>query len=270
MTFSPKLALQLGFDPKLKISVGSVSNHPANLFLGFPHQILIYCDIVEQQFIGDTCAPLLRMVNMETRKYVYGSQKLISFDSPHYVPLMRREFDNIEIDLRDDAGNRIPFEFGTSFNQAGKGISNVYSGVEYQRGHGIGSFLGGIFRSALPILSRGAKAVGKEILRTGVHLLGDVAQNKPIRESVLRRVDEAGDNLKRKAVDSIDKLMKGAGYKKRRIANRGHSSLVSPRGKKPHRKRKPKKGKKKSKKKGKNIKRKVRRQSVKRELDIFD
>ncbi|KAG8235182.1 hypothetical protein J437_LFUL015488 [Ladona fulva] len=148
-------------------------------------------------------------------------------------------------------------------NQAGKRISNVYRGIEYQRGHGIGSFLGGIFRSALPILSRGAKAVGKEILRTGVHLLGDVAQNKPIRESVLRRVDEAGDNLKRKAVDSIDKLMKGAGYKKRRIVNRGHSSSVSPRRRKPQRKRKPQKGKKKSKRKGKNIKRKVRRQSMK-------
>ncbi|KAG8229450.1 hypothetical protein J437_LFUL005555 [Ladona fulva] len=226
MTFSPRLALQLGFDPKLQISVGSVSNHPANLFLGFHHQMMIYCDIVEQQLIGDTCAPLLRIVYMDTRKYIYGSQKLISFDSPHYY-----------------------YE-----NQAGMGISSIYRGAEYQRGHGIGSFLGGIFRAGLPILSRGAKAVGKEVLRSGVNLLGDVVQNRPIRESVLRRVDEACDNLKRKAVDSIGKLMKGSGYKKRRI---GHSLSGSQRGRKSQKGRKAKKKVKRSNtKSGETIKRK--------------
>ena len=33
----------------------------------------------------------------------------------------------------------------------------------------IRSFLGGLFRRALPILTRGFKAVGKEALRSGVY-----------------------------------------------------------------------------------------------------
>ncbi|KAG8239653.1 hypothetical protein J437_LFUL019351 [Ladona fulva] len=108
---------------------------------------------------------------------------------------------------------------------AGMGVTNVYDGAHYQRGHGIGSFLGGIFRAALPILSKGAKAIGEETMHTGFNLMRDVAQNKPIRDSVLRRLDEAGDNLKRKAVNSIGELMKGSGYKKRRIVNRGSPVL---------------------------------------------
>ena len=54
------------------------------------------------------------------------------------------------------------------------GIPHVYIGLSYQRGHGIGSFLGGLFRRVLPLLSRGAKAVGKETLRAGVNMAGDI------------------------------------------------------------------------------------------------
>ncbi|KAG8229656.1 hypothetical protein J437_LFUL008588 [Ladona fulva] len=116
------------------------------------------------------------------------------------------------------------------------------------------------------------------VLRTGVNLLGDVVQNRPIPESVLRHVDEASDNLKRKAVDSIGKLMKGSGYKKPRVVNRRHSSAESQRRKKPKKRKKVKskrKVKRISSKNGKTIRKKVRRQSVKRdecaksELDLF-
>ena len=57
------------------------------------------------------------------------------------------------------------------------GINRVYIGTPYQRGSGIGSFLGGLFRSILPIFTRGAKAVGKEAWRTGMNVLSDVALN---------------------------------------------------------------------------------------------
>ena len=62
-------------------------------------------------------------------------------------------------------------------NQVGSDgvIENFYQGSPYQRGHGIGSFLGGLFRRALSILSRGLKAVGKEALRSEVRVSDDVA-----------------------------------------------------------------------------------------------
>ena len=41
-------------------------------------------------------------------------------------------------------------------NQAGRGYP-VYVGTRYQRGHGLGSIFGSLFKSAVPLLKRGAK-----------------------------------------------------------------------------------------------------------------
>ena len=84
----------------------------------------------------------------------------------------------------------------------GKGAGHVFISSPYQRGHGgTGSFLAGIFRQVLPLLSRGAKVVGKEALRSGVNVVSDLAQNTPVKESLRNRIRESGLNLKRKAVD---------------------------------------------------------------------
>lgn len=106
------------------------------------------------------------------------------------------------------------------------GISHVYIGTPNQRGHGIGSFLGGLFRRVLPLLKKGAKAVGKEALRTGVNVAGDVLErNIALKDAVRSRVRESGGNLKRKAEDKIDTLMRGGGYKTHKISRSSHSPI---------------------------------------------
>lgn len=97
-------------------------------------------------------------------------------------------------------------------HQAGSGVGVVFKGSPYQRGHGIGSFLGGLFRSVLPLLSSGAKAIGKEALTAGVGLLTDMANSRPMEESIKGRLKNANSNLKRKADEKIDRLMSGSGY----------------------------------------------------------
>ncbi|XP_031355183.1 uncharacterized protein F54H12.2-like [Photinus pyralis] len=57
------------------------------------------------------------------------------------------------------------------------------------------------------------RAVGKEALRTGTNVLGDIIEDKPIKEAFQDRIHEAGRNLKRKADEKIDTLMQGSGYK---------------------------------------------------------
>lgn len=101
-------------------------------------------------------------------------------------------------------------------HQAGSGIGIIYKGAPYQRGHGVGSFLGGLFRSVLPLLASGAKAVGKEVLNTGVGLLSDLVNTRPFDESIKTRLKTATSNLKRKADNKIDSLMTGSGYKIKR------------------------------------------------------
>ena len=70
-------------------------------------------------------------------------------------------------------------------NQAGAGglgdlIGPLYKGsFHVQQGHGIGSFLSGLFRIVRPVLVSGAKAVGKEALASGASILSDIASKKP-------------------------------------------------------------------------------------------
>lgn len=101
-------------------------------------------------------------------------------------------------------------------HQAGSGVGVIYKGAAHQRGHGIGSFLGGLFRSVLPLLSSGAKVIGKEALNAGVGLLSDMVHTRPLNESVRNRVKEATSNLKRKSDEKIDQVMSGSGYKSKR------------------------------------------------------
>lgn len=112
--FSPKLSLQLGFDPNTNVLTKTTGKFPANLYLGLPSQLYVYCDIIQPQMVGDVMSPLLRIISLDPATYVYGSNKMHIFSPPHYIPIMRREFDTIEIDIRTNTGEKVPFQFGTS------------------------------------------------------------------------------------------------------------------------------------------------------------
>ena len=94
--------------------------------------------------------------------------------------------------------------------QAGNGIGTVYRGAPYQRGHGIGSFLGGLFKSIMPLIRGGLHTLGQEVFSTGHHVMHDMHQNVPVKEAMRTRLIEAGKNLKRKASDKLERMM-GAG-----------------------------------------------------------
>lgn len=109
------LALQLGFDPnETDLKTNNKSIRPTDLHLGLPHQIYIYCDIVDMQFIGDTVAPLIQTVAVDTTNYTHGSSRSVQFLNPHYVPVLKSSFQSVEMDLRDHTGSPLTFQFGTS------------------------------------------------------------------------------------------------------------------------------------------------------------
>ena len=106
------------------------------------------------------------------------------------------------------------------------GISHVYIGSHNQHGHGIGSFLGGLFRRVLPWLQRGARAVGKDAVRAGMNVPSDVlSKDMNFEDSLRTRARESGKNLKHKAGETIDTLMHGSGYKMGKITRVPHSML---------------------------------------------
>jgi hypothetical protein len=73
--------------------------------------VYIYSDIIEHQFVGDSFSPLLRTVSVPNNLR-YGDTINHNYIQPHYVPVSRNNFDNIEIDIRSDTGDAIHFLTG--------------------------------------------------------------------------------------------------------------------------------------------------------------
>ena len=69
----------------------------------------VYANILEPQIVGNVSAPLLRIVNVEG-KYPNIIDKV--FDFPHYIPVLVKDISDIEIDIKDDLNEYIPFLSG--------------------------------------------------------------------------------------------------------------------------------------------------------------
>jgi hypothetical protein len=89
-------------------------------------------------------------------------------------------------------------------------IGPVYVGSHLvQRGSGIGSFLGSLFRIVRPVLASGAGAVGRETLRAGANIISDIANKSSdtkVKDIISNRVKESTQSL-------VDKLQ-GRGKKR--------------------------------------------------------
>ena len=110
-------------------------------------------------------------------------------------------------------------------NGGGIDVKNVYAGSTYQRGSGIGSFIGAIFRKIAPYLTSGAKAVGKEAVRAGLNLLDDIVNDEvSFKDSVKTRLRESGKNLKRKADKKVSDMIKKHGYKAMTVRRKRQST----------------------------------------------
>ena len=75
------------------------------------HSLFVYCDIIEHNFVGDSFARLLRLVEVPN-KSEYGDTIVLRYDQPHYIPLQTNTIDTIKVDVKDDTGVNIPFNIG--------------------------------------------------------------------------------------------------------------------------------------------------------------
>ena len=74
------------------------------------HSLYVYCDLIEPRVVGDVFAPLLRLVPVSGK---HGDTITVRYENVHYLPLQRKQFSTIEIDIKDHTGKNIPFERGT-------------------------------------------------------------------------------------------------------------------------------------------------------------
>lgn len=103
-----RMSVILGFGGKeTKITKRKDSPYVGDLF-GMT-TIYIYCDIVQPQIVGDINAKLLRCIPVEGKS---GEVITKTFTNIQYVPVQTKSFEDVEILLRSDTGDPVPFESG--------------------------------------------------------------------------------------------------------------------------------------------------------------
>ena len=97
-------------DDKEKAFAG---DYPFDLSAG-KQLIFIYVNIIEYQYVGDTKAPLIRVIDSKQR-LINGSpceiepRHRIVFSNLEYKKLLSKNFQSIEIQLRTETGQLVPF-----------------------------------------------------------------------------------------------------------------------------------------------------------------
>lgn len=148
--------------------------------------------------------------------------------------------------------------------QAGSGFGGVYTSGLYQKGHGIGSFLGGLLRCVFPLLKSGSSTLGTEILKSGANIISDISKNEPVESSIKKRGKETINNLSKIVGDK----MFGSGYKGTSAQKRRHSVTGSRSSKTT--KKKPKLNKKGKKTTSKSKRKSVKKTKPRNKSEIFD
>ena len=117
--------------------------------------------------------------------------------------------------------------------QSGSGLS-VFQGSRGQRGHGLGSMLSGLFRSAVPMIKRGLATFGKHALKTGLEIASDVADGSSFKDSAKARIlPTILPGIKRFADEEIFSKQSGSG--KRRKTTRRRRKVSKKRSSRPGR-----------------------------------
>jgi hypothetical protein len=85
-----------------------------------------------------------------------------------------------------------------------------------QSGNGLGGILRKLFRSAVPFLICGGKAVGRQALKTGVAIGEDVLSGKNVKTASTNRLREAVGSMTEKAISHAQSNMQsGRGIKRK-------------------------------------------------------
>ena len=73
------------------------------------YALYVYTDIIQPGLVGNALVPLLRIVPIKGK---VGDTVHHCFENPHYQPLCVKQFQTVEIDIRDDTGQPVSFERG--------------------------------------------------------------------------------------------------------------------------------------------------------------
>ncbi|GFS77867.1 uncharacterized protein F54H12.2 [Trichonephila clavipes] len=165
----------------------------------------VYSDLISPQIVGDTQAPLLRIVRTKGKDGETISQY---YDRPQYLPLVRHSFQTIQSELRLNSGDFVPFERG----QIGSGLTH-YKGINFQRRVMESEEYFVDCLEQLYLFSKGGKTIGKEVLMTGVVLPLMYCQEKILKSCKNKKQRKWKKKLAQKAIDRVQSMVGKGQYK---------------------------------------------------------
>jgi hypothetical protein len=102
--------IEFGMDEKWEVSVSEITWSPRNVGTFKPSVIvcdvisMMYCDLITPQFVGVALARVIRIFTPPTMDGKYY------FDNVYYVPVEKRTFQDICIEVLDLQGKRVQFK----------------------------------------------------------------------------------------------------------------------------------------------------------------
>ncbi|CAH3172814.1 unnamed protein product [Porites lobata] len=126
------MAYMLGFTREQTISKTTTGDRQVDLEYGF-HDLFVYCDLIQSQYVGDALVPLLRIVPVEGE---VGQRVSKSFVRPQYLPVSRKQFETIEVNIKRDTGESVigkkALQTGVNVAQDVLGGDNIKTAISKQ------------------------------------------------------------------------------------------------------------------------------------------
>jgi hypothetical protein len=103
---SQGLSQVLGFDSSQpSYNETALAPYPADIDRGFT-TLFVYCNLCEEQIVGDHYVPLLRTVFIDGKR---GESINKIYDQPHYVPVNSTRIHSVEINIKNDLDELVSF-----------------------------------------------------------------------------------------------------------------------------------------------------------------
>ena len=108
LAISGRQSIILGFGGKSTV-IKTTTESPYAAEVSAVTNLYVYCDIVEAQIVGDTSAQLVKSIPVEGK---FGDNIYKTFTNIQYMPVQKKTFEDVEVLLRGDTGDAVPFERG--------------------------------------------------------------------------------------------------------------------------------------------------------------
>ncbi|KAL3078350.1 hypothetical protein niasHS_011557 [Heterodera schachtii] len=185
---SPQLAYILGFNNTEFMQAENEARFMPDMSGGVSSFHVYTPDLIEPMMIGDVTAPVLRIVTIRGAPDQVIEEQFFAIQ---YHKILLKEVSEILIEVRTNSGSLMPFQYGTldwsafSSDCVQYGGYNIYRGLPYQRGAGVGAVFRSLMRYLLPIGKQIGSAIGRQGIESGNRVLTNVLEGKDLKESLV-------------------------------------------------------------------------------------